>query len=124
MRSKAIKEIPCPTLRRLPDYYNIFSSALVQEQEYISSIEISNFLGIDHTQVRKDMAFIGFSGKPKVGFEVRSFVSYFNKSFFGEVIKKGHHLFFRKDLRKIFFNFWDGNKFHGILIRFAIVNQI
>jgi redox-sensing transcriptional repressor len=73
------KKIPNPTLKRLPVYYNIFCSADDEGRKTISSAEIADFIGVDHTQVRKDMAAIEFAGKPKVGFDVASFISYFNK---------------------------------------------
>jgi redox-sensing transcriptional repressor len=67
------KQIPVPTLRRLPNYYNIICEALNDGQKFISSAKIANALAIDDTQVRKDIATTGYVGKPKIGFDVKDF---------------------------------------------------
>jgi len=41
--------------------------------KYVSSATIAKKLGIDDTQVRKDIASIGYMGKPKVGFNTSDF---------------------------------------------------
>jgi len=73
------KNIPNPTLRRLPAYYNIFTAACAAGKDYISSAEIADYLGVDNTQVRKDMAMIGYVGKPKVGFDTCNFIAHFTE---------------------------------------------
>lgn len=65
--------ISIPTLKRLPYYYNIVCNAISAGDNYISSAEIARKLDVDDTQVRKDIAAIGYMGKPKVGFEVHEF---------------------------------------------------
>jgi redox-sensing transcriptional repressor len=65
--------ISVPTLKRLPYYYNIVCNAISAGENYISSAEIARKLDVDDTQVRKDIAVIGYMGKPKVGFEVHEF---------------------------------------------------
>jgi redox-sensing transcriptional repressor len=65
--------ISVPTLKRLPYYYNIVCNAISAGDQYISSAEIAKKLDVDDTQVRKDIAAIGYTGKPKVGFEVHEF---------------------------------------------------
>lgn len=65
------KQIPIPTLRRLPNYYNILCSMLVENQKFVSSAKIALSLDIDDTQVRKDISATGYVGKPKVGFDVK-----------------------------------------------------
>lgn len=67
------KNISIPALRRLPSYYNIVCLALDAGDKYISSATIAKQLDIDDTQVRKDIASIGYVGKPKVGFDVNDF---------------------------------------------------
>lgn len=69
-------DIPLPTLRRLPIYYNLFCNSYASGKEYLSSIEVADILGVDHTQVRKDIAMTGYVGKPKVGFEIKSFIEH------------------------------------------------
>ncbi|OGI18600.1 MAG: redox-sensing transcriptional repressor Rex [Candidatus Melainabacteria bacterium RIFOXYA12_FULL_32_12] len=67
------KKISVPTLKRLPNYYNIICQALESGEKYISSAKIAQLLDIDDTQVRKDIAATGYVGKPKVGFDVKEF---------------------------------------------------
>ena len=67
------RHISIPTLRRLPVYYQIVSQALESGEEYISSNTIAKILEVDDTQVRKDIAAIGYYGKPRSGFEIKSF---------------------------------------------------
>lgn len=68
-----VKQISVPTLRRLPNYYNIVCQAMESGEKYISSASIAKLLDIDDTQVRKDIAAIGYVGKPKFGFEIIDF---------------------------------------------------
>jgi len=65
------KKLSAPTLRRLPTYYRIVCEHLENDKEYIRSGEIAVRLGVDETQVRKDIAAINYSGKPKIGFNTR-----------------------------------------------------
>jgi len=67
------KKLTIPTLKRLPLYYNIAIRALARGENYISSAFIAEKLDIDATQVRKDIATIGYVGKPKVGFDTKEF---------------------------------------------------
>ena len=70
------KKLTIPTLKRLPLYYNIAIKALAGGESYISSAFIAEKLDIDATQVRKDIAAIGYVGKPKVGFDAKEFSSH------------------------------------------------
>lgn len=76
------KKLTIPTLRRLPLYYNIAIKALEEGEEHISSAFIAKKLGIDATQVRKDIAAIGYVGKPKLGLETKEFSKHL-KDFLG-----------------------------------------
>jgi redox-sensing transcriptional repressor len=67
------KQISVPSLKRLPNYYNIICQALESGEKYISSATIAALLDIDDTQVRKDIAATGYVGKPKVGFDTNEF---------------------------------------------------
>ena len=73
MKAKEDKKLNIPTLKRLPLYYNIAVRALARGENYISSAFIAEKLDIDATQVRKDIAAIGYVGKPKVGFDAKEF---------------------------------------------------
>lgn len=56
-------------LLRLPLYYHSIREQFVLRNEpYISSSALAADLGIDDTQVRKDLSSIGVKGRPRVGF--------------------------------------------------------
>jgi len=64
------ESVPEPTLRRLPCYYHYLVRLREKGQEMISAAQIGEDLGVHHTQVRKDLAFTGSQGRPKVGHRV------------------------------------------------------
>ncbi len=57
-------------MRRLPLYYRLGQQLLAAGVRNVSSSVIGKDLGLDPTQVRKDLEAIGLAGKPKVGFGV------------------------------------------------------
>ncbi len=63
--------IPEQTLRRIPMYYQILSEMEKKGEEYVSSKNLAKFFQVDDTQVRKDVAIIGYKGKPKSGYSVK-----------------------------------------------------
>lgn len=67
---KIIKAVPEPTLRRLPKYINLLNKLKRENVEFISSNLISDELGLDSIQVRKDLSLTGIVGKPKLGFNL------------------------------------------------------
>ncbi len=56
-------------INRLTLYHSILSDYIEKEIEYISSPQIADLLHIDNTQIRKDIAMIGYKGKCKVGYK-------------------------------------------------------
>ena len=60
--------IPDKALNRLTLYHVILSD---QNSDYISSATIADLLHIDDSQVRKDIAYLGNSGKCRVGYDVK-----------------------------------------------------
>jgi len=66
----ALKVIPEPTLKRLPKYIDLLSRMEKENIKYVSSSMISEILGLDSIQVRKDLSITGAIGKPKIGFEL------------------------------------------------------
>lgn len=62
--------VPEPTLRRLPRYLNILHRIRFGGREVISTSHIAEELKLDPTQVRKDLAYTGISGRPKVGYVI------------------------------------------------------
>lgn len=69
------ESVPEPTLRRLPSYYHYLVRLREKGQGMISAAQIGEDLGVHHTQVRKDLAFTGSQGRPKVGHRVVDLVA-------------------------------------------------
>lgn len=63
-------KLPEPTLHRLPWYLAYIKLAQGQGCEYISSTQIAKAIGVDASQIAKDLSFINISGKTRVGYEV------------------------------------------------------
>ena len=59
------------TLGRLPDYLQYVRSI---ETETISATRIANALGLGEVQVRKDLAAVCGSGRPKIGYETSALI--------------------------------------------------
>ena len=64
------QELSQRTINRLTQYYTILRDYSKKEIENITSSQISKLLGIDETQVRKDVKSIDCKGKCKVGYDV------------------------------------------------------
>ncbi len=80
-----VSTISQPTLRRLPRYLSYLKSLGPDAPEYISATGIAEALGLGQVQVRKDLAQVSSSGRPKVGYvtiqlinEIESFLGYNN----------------------------------------------
>ena len=80
-----VSTISQPTLKRLPRYLGYLKSLGEAAPEYISATAIAEALGLGQVQVRKDLAQISNSGRPKVGYvtcqliaEIESFLGYNN----------------------------------------------
>lgn len=67
---KSIVRVPEPTLRRLPKYINLLEKLKRESVQFVSSNLVSEELGLDSIQVRKDLALTGIVGKPKLGFNL------------------------------------------------------
>lgn len=65
------KSISSAALHRLPIYF-AYLQALPEETETISSTAIANALHFGQVQVRKDLALVSTSGKPKTGYPVHT----------------------------------------------------
>jgi len=59
--------VPEPTLRRMPLYHR-YLKGLAEEQQQVTCTQISTELGLDPTQIRKDLEYTGITGRPKVGY--------------------------------------------------------
>jgi len=63
-------------LDRLPHYYRFLRERLARDcGNAVSSSQIAEFVGLDDTQVRKDLAAIGLRGIPRVGFDAKNVVN-------------------------------------------------
>jgi len=74
MAAKETQAIPVPTLRRLPSYLRFLKKIRAQGRDVVSCTHISEDLGLDATQVRKDLAVTGIVGKPRVGYHLPALI--------------------------------------------------
>ncbi|MGE5399193.1 MAG: redox-sensing transcriptional repressor Rex [Ignavibacteriales bacterium] len=70
MSTEELKAIPEPSLRRLPVYLQYLKNTRQTGKNEISTTLISADLKLDPTQVRKDLAYTGMIGKPKIGYNI------------------------------------------------------
>jgi len=82
MNGKPDYNIPEPTLRRLPRYYNYLKALLNRGREVVSCTHIGKDLELDPPQIRKDLAYTGIRGLPKVGYQVEELIKSI-EDFFG-----------------------------------------
>lgn len=66
--------VPQPVLKRLPRYLNYLKGKKAEDFKRISSTIISADLGLNPVQVRKDLAYVSDSGKPRTGFGVHELI--------------------------------------------------
>jgi redox-sensing transcriptional repressor len=66
--------IPEPTLKRLPRYHQLLTALAHTSLQSVSCSQIGADLGLDPTQVRKDLAVVRVTGKPNVGYSVAELV--------------------------------------------------
>ena len=66
---KNSKPVSGPSLRRLPTYLHLLEELQAQGVALVSCPTLAERLGLDPTQVRKDIAMTGLPGRPKVGYE-------------------------------------------------------
>lgn len=74
MENKRDKKAPVPTVRRLPRYLNLLRRCSVAGRVSISATDIAHRLELEPIQVRKDLAYTGIIGKPRVGYDVYSLI--------------------------------------------------
>jgi redox-sensing transcriptional repressor len=66
--------VPLPTIRRLPMYFALLQKAAQENQTSMSSSQLAADLALEPIQVRKDLAAIGVTGQPRLGFPVAELV--------------------------------------------------
>lgn len=69
-QSSARTQLPEPTLRRLPWYLAYLTTLRNEHVEYVSSTRISAAVGVDASQIAKDLSFLNIKGKTRIGYEV------------------------------------------------------
>lgn len=62
--------LPEPTLRRLPWYLAYVAMLRRDGVEHVSSRGISEAIGVDASQIAKDLSHLGLRGKTRIGYEV------------------------------------------------------
>lgn len=62
--------LPEPTLRRLPWYLAYVTRLMRGGAEYVSSTQIAAAVGVDSSQIAKDLSFLNVRGKTRIGYEV------------------------------------------------------
>lgn len=67
--------VPEPTLRRLPCYLTYLKLASKDGAQYVSSTRIARDMGVDPTQVIKDLSYTCIVGKTRVGYEIEPLIS-------------------------------------------------
>src|SRR5512139_893777 len=63
-----LQDVPEVSLRRLPVYYRSLQQMLASGATRVSCADLARRLGLDPTQVRKDIEMTGIVGKPRVGY--------------------------------------------------------
>jgi len=63
-----VKQIPIPSLRRLPQYLRLLRAWQADGRMAVSCTHLAQALDLDLTQVRKDLALCGVPGRPKTGY--------------------------------------------------------
>ncbi|MCU4163042.1 redox-sensing transcriptional repressor Rex [Carboxylicivirga caseinilyticus] len=66
--------VPEPALRRMPCYLSYLKLAQRDGHKYISSTLIARDMGVDPTQVTKDLSYTSIVGKTRVGYEVDALI--------------------------------------------------
>jgi redox-sensing transcriptional repressor len=68
----ALQGIPEPTLRRLPVYHAYLKKLAEANLETVSGTQLAEELSWQSVQIRKDLAFTGIVGKPKIGYDIKT----------------------------------------------------
>lgn len=69
------KNLPLPSVERLPGYLRLLKEARNRGDEVISCTRIAEEFGQLSVQVRKDIAITGVVGRPKVGYQISELIA-------------------------------------------------
>jgi redox-sensing transcriptional repressor len=72
------REIPEPTISRIPIYLRCFRAAHLKGLEMLSSADLEALSGIKSCIIRRDFSCFGLLGKPGVGYPISTILKYFN----------------------------------------------
>lgn len=70
MRGDSKRQFPHPSIRRLPSYLRLLQQLKTEGEQKVSCTTIARELDLDSTQVRKDLALTGITGRPRIGYEL------------------------------------------------------
>ncbi|MFB6319321.1 redox-sensing transcriptional repressor Rex [Saccharicrinis sp. FJH54] len=87
-----IGKVPEPTIRRLPFYLAHIKLLSNSGQQFISSTQLAKDIGVDSSQVAKDLSFIDITGKTRVGYEIKPLIEVL-ENFLGFSLKHKAYLF-------------------------------
>lgn len=68
MKEQQRSGIPLPTIKRIPVYVSVLEKWLKEGKETVSTTDFAAALTLKPVQVRKDLAFAGAEGKPRIGY--------------------------------------------------------
>ena len=69
MKEQQRPGIPLPTIKRIPVYVSVLEKRLKEGKETVSTTDFAAALALKPVQVRKDLAFAGAEGKPRIGYQ-------------------------------------------------------
>lgn len=72
---KSTVKVPEPTLRRLPWYLSTVKLLKERGDVFASSTQISREIGIEASQITKDLSYLDISGRTRVGYEIETMIN-------------------------------------------------
>lgn len=75
MKEQQRSGIPLPTIKRIPVYVSVLEKWLKEGKETVSTTDFAAALTLKPVQVRKDLAFAGAEGKPRIGYQTEELLN-------------------------------------------------
>jgi redox-sensing transcriptional repressor len=110
--SSRVRNLPTPSVQRLPVYLRLLKEARDRGDDVVSCTRIAEEFGQRSVQVRKDLAITGVSGRPKVGYRVDELIEAI-ESFLGWDVKTTAFLVGVGNLGRAILNY-EGFVEHGL----------
>lgn len=73
--NREYRQIPEPTLRRLPWYLSYVKLEYARGQRQVSSTSIATGVGVEPSLVAKDLSFVQLKGRTRVGYQAQAVIS-------------------------------------------------